>query len=541
MRRRVLATWLFACLLCRGLSAQVYQYAAAAKDVRGREITAYLWIPPQADRVRGVLVGGSTLMEPEFAKDPIIRRACAAESLAVVYFFPSLDALFNYRERNSGVLLQKALGDLARISGYGEIATAGLFSYGHSVGTIFARNVAFWNPDRCFGVLLFKGGMGFPANDPEASVLGVPILSVKGQFEEFGPGPSGVLRDFEDRETAWKTTRAGLLRLRRRDDRFLLSLLVEPGATHFAWSERVARYVALFIRKAAQRRIPDRPPGAEKPGGLIPIDPQSGALSDGNLGEAGAAPAAAYADFRGGAAEAFWHLDLELAEANDAFHAGMFEKRPQFVTFTDPKSGKTILVGHDLRLRLGACWVGPDTFQVAGTFLDHAPDKYPKVEGRVGHAPGPIRFRAFGGAIEQVGPDTFRVSPDGRQRIRADILAYHPGDATYRYAEQQGRIRLPERLAKGEPQRISFPTIGRVKAGDLPLRLRATSDAGLTVRYYVESGPAVVEREVLRLAEVPKRAAYPLRVTVVAYQYGRAVEPIVQSAEPVRQVILVGR
>jgi hypothetical protein len=520
-------------------AAQVYQYAAPAKNVKNEEITAFLWVPPRAERVRGVLVGGMTLMEPEFAKDPLIRRACTEEQLAIVYFFPSLDALFDYKEGGPGRLLQRSLDALAAASGYREIAVAPLFSFGHSVSTIFARNVAFWAPERCFGVLLFKGGMGFPANDPDASAAGVPILLVKGQFEEFGPGPSGVLRDFEDRETAWKGSRDGLLRLRGKDERYLVSLLVEPGATHFAWSEPVARYVAQFIHKAAQR-IPDWPVDAERPVRLSPIDPKTGALSSGRIGRPDAEPAV-YGDYRGDRSAAFWHLDLELARANDAFHAGMFDKRPQFVTFADPQSGKTILVGHDLRLRLGPTWVGPDTFQVAGTFLDHAPDKYPPADGPVGHAAGPIRFRAFGGAIEQVGPDRFRVAPDGRQRVRGDILAFHPGDRTYRYAEQQGRVGLPERLTKGQPQSITFAEIGRVAASRFPLKLAATSDSGLPVRYYVESGPAAVDGDTLRLADVPARTKYPLEIVVVAYQYGSAVEPLVGSAEPVRRRILVTR
>ena len=146
-------------------------------------------------------------------------------------------------------------------------------------------------------------------------------------------------------------------------------------------------------------------------------------------------------------------FDLELAKANDAFHAGIFDRKPQFVTFADPKTGKPLYVGHDLRLKLGVHWVGPDTFKVAGTFLEKVPDKYPEVEGAIGHAEGPIRFRAFGGStVEAVEADTFRVRLDGRRRPNANILAYHPGDATYRYAEQQGASACPKNLRWGSPR-----------------------------------------------------------------------------------------
>jgi hypothetical protein len=328
-----------------------------------------------------------------------------------------------------------------------------------------------------------------------------------------------------------------LLGLRSKDDRNLIAYLVEPGASHFAWSQRLAPYVAAFIREAARQRIPDWPMDAKEPVKCREVAPASGALSGGEIGKE--TLAARYGEFKGDKTKAFWHLNMELAKMADSLHADLFTKRPQFVTFADPKTGKPIFVGHDLRLRLGPTWTGPDTFRVAGTFLDKAPDKYPKVEGPVGHAEGAVRFRVFGGTVEQTGPDTFRVSPDGRGRIRAEIMAFHPGDATYRYAEQQGRMGLPEQLKQGKPQTITFPPVARLKASGGPVRLQATSDSGLPVRYYVESGPAAVEGDALRPADWPRRAKGPVNVAVVAYQYGSAVEPFVQSAEPVRQVIAV--
>jgi hypothetical protein len=41
------------------------------------------------------------------------------------------------------------------------------------------------------------------------------------------------------------------------------------------------------------------------------------------------------------------------------------------------------------------------------------------------------------------------------------------------------------------------------------------------------------------MAEVPRRAVYPLKIAFVAYQYGGAVEPLIQSVEPVVHEILV--
>ena len=57
------------------------------------------------------------------------------------------------------------------------------------------------------------------------------------------------------------------------------------------------------------------------------------------------------------------------------------------------------------------------------------------------------------------------------------------------------------------------------------------------MRFYVREGPAVVDGDILRLTPIPPRAKYPVAVTVVAWQFGRAAEPAVQSAEPVARTI----
>jgi hypothetical protein len=44
---------------------------------------------------------------------------------------------------------------------------------------------------------------------------------------------------------------------------------------------------------------------------------------------------------------------------------------------------------------------------------------------------------------------------------------------------------------------------------------------------------------VLRFTAIPSRARFPVKVTVGAYQFGRQVEPKVQSAEPVFQEFLI--
>jgi hypothetical protein len=126
------------------------------------------------------------------------------------------------------------------------------------------------------------------------------------------------------------------------------------------------------------------------------------------------------------------------------------------------------------------------------------------------------------------------------ERARVTFLAFSEGDAQYRYTEQVGMMpRGFSGLQRGTPQTITFPPLGDLQVGGGPVKLQATSDAGLPVEYYVASGPATVADGQLRIAEVPVRATFPIPVRVVACQFGRGIEPLVQTAPPVEQTVRI--
>lgn len=513
----------------------LYQWAIPVARPDGKTCTAYVWIPPAADRVRGVFIGG----ESYIANDPAIRKACAAENIAIVR--AGIDGIFNYKTGSGPEVFLKVLDEVAKTTGYGEIAQAPFFPFGHSTSCNYATAAAAWKRNRCFGSLVFKGSLVPPAYDPEADLSGIPILAVKGQFEEFGPGPSGVLRDFEDRETAWKEDRAKYMGMRGANENMLISLVVEAGSTHMAWNARAGEYVALFLRKAARACIPDWPVDAAEPASTRKLTADMGALTDSDIVDPRAARAAPYAEYKGDRKKAYWHFDMELARAFEGFHAGQFGKRPQFVAFADPANGTPIFSRHDLRYSARVAWTGPDVFRVAGTFLNEARDKYAKPEGPIGHAEGPILFRVFGLGgrdIVQVGPDAFRVVSYGGRGMGGSIAAWHPGNDTYRASEQPAVVGHAL-LTQGDAQTIAFPELAPLKPNG-EVKLAATGDRGLPVSYVVQSGPAVVEGGVLKVTDIPPRAKLPLSVEVTAYQWGSAVAPLVQTAAPVTQTVKVG-
>jgi len=57
------------------------------------------------------------------------------------------------------------------------------------------------------------------------------------------------------------------------------------------------------------------------------------------------------------------------------------------------------------------------------------------------------------------------------------------------------------------------------------------------VYYYVKEGPAEIRGNKVIFTKIPPRSRYPLKVTVVAWQYGIAGK--VQTAEPVERTFFI--
>ena len=70
--------------------------------------------------------------------------------------------------------------------------------------------------------------------------------------------------------------------------------------------------------------------------------------------------------------------------------------------------------------------------------------------------------------------------------------------------------------------------------------LNAVSDCGLPVYYYVKEGPArITANNTLEFTPIPPRSRFPVKVTVVAWQYG--LKGKVQTAEPVERSFYINK
>lgn len=508
----------------------VFQYETVYSYTNGKGETvsdsAFLWIPAEAAAVRGVVVCGMTLIEPQISRDPIIRAACAAQQLAIIQCKTGLNSPD----------IPAVLTAFAAQSGYAELAVAPMFFIGHSAGGPQALDQARKYPERCIGLIQYRGGMP-SAESPIAP--GIPSLAMMAQFDEFW----GDMRKPDGFES-WERALTFIAGFRAADPRHLGSFLVEPGAGHFSWSERNARYLALFLSKAAAARIPASwDPLTAKAPELIALDPASGWLTSFDL-KGDDIPCASFADYAGDKARTSWHVDRELAEATVAYQRGLTKRKDQFITWTDK-----VWVDAGARFfHTDPTWVGDgQTIEVHPVFADKVPSQYegkgPKwVEAGqpVGHGSAPISVQVACGPMIATGPTTLRLMHDAIFPATAGkmqsitFFASSVGDAEYRFTEQVGMMpRGFNGLTGGKPQTITCSKPADLQVGGAPIALDGVSSEGLPVEYHLAYGPAVVRDGSLHIAELPKRAKLPVPVKLVAYQCGRGIEPKIKVAAPV--------
>ncbi|MDF2434476.1 MAG: hypothetical protein JWP44_4107, partial [Mucilaginibacter sp.] len=359
----------------------------------------------------------------------------------------------------------------------------------------------------------------------------IPLCYFIGETDEWPPNKDGQpwSRDF-----IWPVIRQSALALRTADNNNLTGVVTDAGGGHLDWSDRLSKFMALYIDKACVYRLPKKIPLK----GFIKLNlmrPESGWLTDARGLDPDHFKPAPYKKYKGDPKKAYWFFDKETALAAMAFAGDRAIRQKQMLTFVQHDTLLPISKQGFVNLSFLPEADGM-TFNVQGGFLPAIPQKFIGGGKPIGHANGAIQFRLITGPAIQTGPDQFRIAFN-RSASGGDIWIQeeHPGDAVYRHAVQPAQMKLPAKLTTGTPQTITFPKIADQRAGVQQIDLSATTNTGLPVGYYVVSGPAVVSGHVLKFTQIPVKSKYPVKVTLTAYQWGRMNEPLYQSAEPVTQ------
>ncbi len=514
---------------------------------------AFLWIPPDCARVRAVVVGQNNMLEPGILEHAAMRRTLAELGIAEIWIAPPFDNAFKF-DQGAGERFEEMMHALAAESGYSELAFAPAIPLGHSACASYPWNFAAWNPARTLAILSIKGdapqtdltGSGKPNPDwADRSIDGIPGLMVMSEVEW------------------WEARLTPLFKFRAAHSAVPIALLADTGHGHFDASDALVEFLALFIRHAAAARLPADAP-LDQPVKLRPIDPAQGWLVDRWRGdEPLRAPAASAADYKGDHSEAFWSFDAETAHATETYYARSRGKKIQQLDFVQAGELAPISTSHaGVELKFLPREDGV-TFQLTGEFIVPLPPRppvaakdkppapvviTPSAASGGTHALGAVHVSRITGPVTQVDANTFRVqfnraaSPTDKRAQDIWLLASHPGDAQYKSAVQQAVLKFP-RNTQGEPQHITFPEIPDQKIGAKSLTLAATSSAGADAKvyFYVREGPAEIDGDTLRFTAIPPRAKLPIKVTVVAWQFGRATQPEIQAADPIVKTMLLSK
>ena len=537
MRKIVFITFLFPLYL--NSSAAQWQWSIIVRNSleNAGESRAFLWIPPTCKKVKGVVVAQNNMEEIMILENPIFRRAMSDLDFAEVWCTPFFDHLFRFNQ-GAGDTFAGMMDDLANVSGYSELQHVPVVPMGHSAAASWPYYFAAWNPERTLAAISVSGQWPYfrsPVFAPDIwgnrTIDFVPCLETMGEYEA---------------AATWSTEG---LKERQEHPNMPLSMLACPAEGHFAASDKKIAYLALYIKKAVEYRMFH----GKSHGGIVrlkPIDPTKSGWLMGKwrYNQTPTAEAAPVNVYKGNCSEAFWFFDKELVQATESYEKDYRGHKPQLVGYM--QHGQ-LLPQHNTHLQVSPIFQPLEdgiTFTLSGTFYDTVPFGSPRMEqwtglpagAPIGHSSGniPVSISKICGPFQKTGQDTFVLSFDRTYDPRSNytelvFAAAHPGDYEYKPAVQQASMIIPLKNTEGKEQHISFQEIPDQKNGTKSVILQASSDANVPVRFYILEGPAKIAGNKVEFTRIPPRSRYPIKITIVAWQYGRSKEPKLQSAQPV--------
>lgn len=531
MNRYFLVTLLVMLTLTSRSIAAPWQWSVEIKDLVSGETNdhpdAFLWIPENCKQVRAVIIGQHNMTEETIFEHPEFRKAMSKLGIAEIWITPGIDQRWDVT-KGIQQIFEKMMKELAEVSGYEELEFAPVIPIGHSAMATYPWNFAAWNPERTLAVLSIHGdsprthltGYGGANLDwGKRTIEGVPSLMVMGEYEW------------------WEDRLFTSFDYRREYPNAPLSLLADAGHGHFDVSDELIEYLSLFLKKAVQYRLPVEAP-LNAPVQLNPIEAKNGWLADRWRKDAlPFSEIAPYDEYKGDKNQAFWYYDKEMAKATERYYADERGKKEQYIGFE--QKGRLVTFDPKSHVRMSPSFLPEKdgvTFHLKAVYTDTLRAAYSHEHGK-----SQIRMSRICGPVEVVNDTTFtvrfyRMGLDNPKRTGSIcLMASVKQDDEYKSSVQQVEIRIPYRNKEGRLQKITFPPLKDISKSVKQVSLHAVADAGLPVYYYVKEGPAEIKNGKLVITKIPPRAKFPLKVTVVAWQYGRSEEPKVQSAEAVEQ------
>lgn len=524
----------------RSAENQVFQFmqsgtCTAWADSSKTNATLYLWIPEKCKRLRGLVIMCNNVPEHMLVGHPTIRKACADNDLGIIWSTPSF---MNFRKsvkdgknlnmaleyKTTVEFLQQMLNGLAEKSGYAEVATVPWLPMGESGHLLMVDALIENSPERCIAGIFIKNNHLQPKNRT------VPTLVAYGTAQEW-------TQDKSDIRTKWcdvKEAYGRILNERKQNPNWPLSYIIDGSSGHFDCSEKLTAYFARYIDLVSKARL-----SSDGSAGLKTIDLSKGFLADMPVPGHENHPITAYTS---GIEAAYpWFFDQQSAADAQSFARINWKAATQLPAFKNDSGRVLPFVFNGISKLIPSSFEEDGiTFSFQPVLLDRIPDNFTAGAcEKLAKANGEPVLEWVCGQFKPIGNNKFRISLD---RMYPNMTSYlgvrQKGNDTIREIFQPGGLTLPKNNS-GKAQKITFDKIDDVTVGTKTVKLKATSDSGLPVSFYVVAGPAIVDGDKLVLTAIPPKSKLPLTITVAAWQWGRSAEPKVKTAEVVKQSFLL--
>ena len=515
---------------------------------------AYLWVPEDCKKLRGIIVLCANVPEMMLAGHEAIRKVCRENDLGIVWCpqsfmnFKRFGPEKKMANAESVAFLQQLLDGLAATSGYPEVATVPWIPIGESGHLLMSDALVEAAPGRAIAGIWLKNNH-LPPHDRTT-----PALVIFGSAQEWAQDKPDTNKNttFLNR---WASNASGyemIVSERKAHPDWALTYALDGQSGHFDCSEKVVAMTASYIDKVSKARLP-RDGGTN----LAALDLTKGFLAEIPAPGHTATPPVAWSDATNKALP--WFFDKESAEEAQALGKVDWKAKSQLPAFADTNGTIMPFIFNGISSISINCQPKPYTnaatgtltnapvivtdsdgitFHLKGVLLDKIPDNF--VGAGAGEAlektPGEPVVEWMNGCIEPLGNGSFRIAVDRNWPNTATYLAVRqPGTADVRGVVQPAGVSVKEANSEGTAQKITFEPIQDVKVGTQSVQLKATSDSGLPVRFFVDAGPAVIQGDKLVLTKIPANAKLPLTVTIGAWQFGRWAEPKIKKADIVKQ------
>ncbi|MFD0991104.1 hypothetical protein ACFQ1R_13430 [Mariniflexile jejuense] len=526
MLKKLLFISLFITSFCA--SAQVWQWSVKVDSYVSNETNdnpqAFLWIPENCKQVKGVVFTQHNMIEEGVLEHHDFRKKMTEIGFAEIWVTPGFAITFDV-QKNEDKIFEEIMKSLSEVSGYQELLYAPIVPMGHSAYASFPWNFAAFIPDRTIALISIHGdapqtnltGSGRPNPDwGNRNIDGIPALFVMGEYEWW-----------EDRLTPG-------FKYQQKHPKSVITWFADAGHGHFDYSDELVNYIANYIEKVAVERLPKKSLLNDSVV-LKKVSPNSGWLMD--RWRQDSVPnytATKYKKYKGDRYSSSWVFDKEMAKATKTYYAKSRGKKEQYIGIS--QNGKALIPSKthaNYHLDFKPLNDGI-TFNINAFYADSS-----RVKKTNHHSKTSLKIDRICGPVKKVNDTTFKIDfyrmgfSNPKRSNDIWLLAYNKGDDKYKSMVQQLNMHFPLVNKSGNEQNIKFYPIKNVEEGVEKMPLNATSDMGLKVNYYVKEGPAYLKGNMLYFTKIPPRAKFPIKVTVVAWQYG--VVDKIQSAKPVEQ------